>query len=495
MSLLGLTVGAILSIQALYLWRSLQSGRRALGGGMDEVRKDSRRDLEARAARGEAPDWLRYLDDADRSVLPSLDRVRNLATAALATGVGGTIVALLVELWTNSELRRALAGGPDALSSFDSLPSLVAWALFVSVAGVVNHLLILVLVIPRLDRQIVIALRDFRVHLEAASEARPPRQAFVDSVRSELSTAFNSALQSIPDVFARFGENVEELRASSVALAESARDIGPVAASLAGATEEIRVLPEELATVLSETRESWRAEIFVDQQKHLEGLRAVLAEQQELVQSLSRNITSRMEDLPRLFSDHAEAATTTMSEALGLRISNLVNDLVGAVKSGHESLAEHSQENVAALNRTFLNGTAEVVREAVDSAVASVYEHPIFGTLDSVGRGLNEAIVELPGQASSFSESLVAADAKLRTALDGIEAAGDQLQRVALNTGEIENALSAATQQSLEPLQEELTAFAADLRFTHQQMNEHSDGLVVFIQNLITRLERQDLES
>ena len=505
MNLFWLTVAVILAFQASYFWQSRRSGRRVFGVVLKEVLNDSKRDLEARATRGEAPDWLRYSDDADRAVLPSSDRVRNFATAALATGVGGTMLALLVELGTNPSLRWALAGGADDLASFDSLPSLVSGALLVSVAGVVNHLVILLLLIPRLDRRIDLSLGEFRAALQAASDEHPPRQTFVDSVRTELGTAFNSALQSLPDAFAEFGKNVSGLQESSTALAASAAEIGPVASGLAGAIEEVRGLPGELARVLTETREAWREDIRSDQQEFLSGIKDVLVQQQELlakttkrletmqrdtdvlIRNLSADIAGEIKNLPDVFSGHASKAADLMGTSLERQVRNLVGDLEGTVKSGNKELVEHFRDDVAALNSTFLNRTSEVV----EAAVVKVYEHPLFNTLDGIGKGLKEAIQELPDQAKSFSERLAVADQKLRGALEGIERAGTSLRRVAESTEGFENALQIAMQRSLEPLSEELAAFAADLRSTQGQMNEHADGLVAFIKNLIGRLERQ----
>ncbi len=511
MSFLWPTVVGVIGFQILIFGLARRTARADFGVLLEVVLGESMRDLEKRAARGEAPDWLRYKDDADRVVFASRDRARNFATAALAAGVGGTMLTLLIEVLTNPGLRSAIAGGADDLAAFEDLPVLVGLALVVSVAGVMNHLVLLLGLIPKLETRVQGAVGDFQTALRRAASDCPPRQTFVDSVRSELATAFSDALQRLPEAFADFGRNVSGLRESGAALAIASAEIGPIAASLAAATEEFRAMPAELDKVLSETRQAWREEIRADQQHFLEEVKEVLVGQKDLLEETQRNlekweanrqkaqrdmdlqvgnlaadVSGAVDRLPGAFSEHAEKAADVMGKSLEQQVANLVAELEQQVEAGNEKLREHFEDNVRELNGTFLNGTREVVRKAV----GDVYEHDLFKTLVAIGDGLKNATEDLPGQAESFSESLTVADEKLRSALDGIDEAGSQLQRVAAATDGFERGLRVATVKSFSPLQEELTGFAAELRNTHRQMNEHTAGLVAFIDNLINRIGR-----
>ena len=511
MSLLWLTVVGVIGFQIVIFDLTRRIARTDFGGLLEGVLGASKRDLEERAFRGEPPDWLRYMDDAERLVLAPRDRVRNCATAALAGGVGGTMLTLLVEVSTNPDLRGAIAVGAEDVGDLEALPLLVGLALVVSVAGVANHLAVLLGLIPKLERRVKRALDAFQSELQRASIDSPPRQAFVDSVRSELAAAFSGALQRFPDAFADFGKNVSGLRESSAALATASADIGPIAASLAGATEEFRAMPAELSKVLSETRLAWRKEIRADQQRFLEGVKEVLVQQKNLfvesqrnlerweadrqkaqqdmdlqVRNLAADVSGAVDRLPGVFSEHAEKAADVMGKSLEQRVANLVAELERQVAAGNETQRAHFEDGVKELNGTFLNGT----REAVRQAVGDVYEHDLFKTLVEIGDGLKNATEDLPGQAQSFSESLSVADEKLRSALTGIDEASSRLQRVAASTEGFERGLQAATVKTFAPLQEELTGFAAELRNAHREMNAHTAGLVAFIDNLIHRIGR-----
>ena len=510
---LWLTVGGAIAFQIWIFDRTRRVGGRDFGALLEGVLNDSKRDLEERAARGEAPDWLRYLDDADRSLLVPRDRVRSFATAALAAGVGLTMATLLIEGAFNREVRDALAAlgvGTGGAELKDLLPP-VGGALLVSVAGVANHLILLLGLVPRLERRVEGALGVFRAKLQRASADCPPHRTFVDAVRSELATAFSEGLQRLPEAFADFGDNVAGLRESGTALAAASAEIGPMAASLTAASERFRAMPAELDEVLSQTREAWRKEIRADQQRFLEEVKDVLVGQRELLAETQRNLAEweasrqkaqrdmelrvgnlaadvggAVDRLPSAFSEHALKAADAMGKSLERQVANLVAELQQQVETGNDKLSEHFKVNVEELNGTFLNGTREVVRQAV----GDVYDHDLFKTLVEIARGLKGATEELPGQAESFSESLRLADEKLRSALDGIGEAGDRLRQVAASTEGFERGLQMAAVKSFEPLRDDLSSFAEELRATHRRMNEHTAGLVTFIDSLITRLGR-----
>ena len=509
MNSVWLTVVGVVGFQILLFVLALRTARSGFPALLDGVLAESRRDLKNRAVRGEPPDWLRYLDDADRAVLPPRDRARILATAALAAAVGGTMLTLLIEVWVNPDLRNAIAGDASGVGGFEDLPRLVGAALVVSVSGVFNHLALLLVLIPHLERRAGSALDGFRTELQRAAIDSPPHQTFVDSVRSELATAFSDALQRFPEAFADFGRNVSGLRESSAALAAASGEVGPIAASLAASTEEFRAMPGELDRVLAEARQSWREEIRADQLRFLEELKEVLVNQKELlaetqrslqdwetsrqktqqdlelrIENLSADVSGAVDRLPGVFLEHANKAADTMGKSLGQQVANLVVGLERQVEVGNERQRVHFEENVKELTTTFLNLTGDAVRKAV----GEVYEHDLFKVLEEIGHGLESATKKLPGQAESFARSLAVADEKLRLALAGIVEAGAHLERVAAATEGFELGLQEATVKSLTPLQRELTGFAAELRNAHRQMNDHTSGLVTFIEHLINRI-------
>ena len=65
---------------------------------LDDLWKQFKRDVIGRASRGDGPDWVRYMDEADRVHERRIDTLRVWATAALVVGIGGTMAALAIRL-------------------------------------------------------------------------------------------------------------------------------------------------------------------------------------------------------------------------------------------------------------------------------------------------------------------------------------------------------------------------------------------------------------
>ena len=63
---------------------------------LDRLWNTFKQDIQGRAKRGDGPDWVRYMDEADRVHERRVDRMRVWATAALVVGIGGTMLALAV---------------------------------------------------------------------------------------------------------------------------------------------------------------------------------------------------------------------------------------------------------------------------------------------------------------------------------------------------------------------------------------------------------------
>ena len=95
----GLFFGIIAGVQSRYVsesnklldrLRDPEFGRREINSVLDDVI--------LRSARNQTPDWLVYSDRFDRLVELPLERIRQLAGAALATGIVGTMSVFLVDL-------------------------------------------------------------------------------------------------------------------------------------------------------------------------------------------------------------------------------------------------------------------------------------------------------------------------------------------------------------------------------------------------------------
>ena len=192
MTLLDPVLVVVFVFQLGIAWRCRILARGSDSEALDGLRRRFEDDIVNRARRGDGPDWVRYMDEADRVHERRVDRLRVWATGALALGIAGTMAALAYRL-----------NQPSA-PGFGMLVG-VAPALLASLTGVVNNLFISLRLFLVSDRQFEAALNDFRQKLQACSEENTPPGKFADAVREQLGEAFREAVRSFPEAFARRG--------------------------------------------------------------------------------------------------------------------------------------------------------------------------------------------------------------------------------------------------------------------------------------------------
>ena len=495
-------------------------------------------DLVNRAKRGDAPDWLRYMDEVDRVHEGRGEKLRVNATAALVFGMGGTMVALALHLLFIEGNNQSLGSLIAAMSS----------ALVASLLGVVNNLLITLWLLPQADERFTTLLQRFKRQLHETSSEHPPQETFAEAVKSQLGNAFREAVQKFPEAFERLGQHVEslaleierqsttvlsaatQLRESADGLANAASGIAPAATGLAASTDQLRGLPEQIRTTLDATRDAWEQEIRRDQNAFIAGVKEVLSDQQALLEStrsafheweekrsieaeraersrresdlLIRNTTaeivSTVNTLPSIFATEVEKVSNTLGRQFGLEARNYVQDLVQRIAEENQTLRTQIDRVATELQTSFLNSTSDVVSKTLQDVYQRV-ENTLLASLDEVGRGLREALTELPNNAATFAQSLTDADERIKQALNGIKESSDHLARVATLTEDLEASLTAAltkaTADGVEPLRRDVQEFVSDLHRkheqlyqTHTQINGMVEGLIEFIRNLVDRL-------
>ena len=477
-------------------------------------------DLIARAKRGDSPDWLRYFDEADRIYERRSDEVRVLATSALVVGIGGTMVALAFHLGFTDADEQSLA----------SLIAAMSLALFASLSGVVNNLLITLWLLRGADDRFAASLADFRRRLHDASAAHPPHETFADAVKSQLGDAFREAVEKFPEAFEKLDDNVQslaavierqsaavlsaaaQLREGAEGLSTAAAGIGPAVTGLAASTDQLRAMPDQLKSTLDTTRNAWEQEVRRDRAAFIGGVRQVLSEQQALLESTKaafdewesrrradaeaaekrrradaetaearrREFEAAVNSLPGVFAAEIDQLSGALGREFGVQARNHVQDLVQKIAEGNEKLRAQVDRATTELQTVFLNSTSHVVASTVEKVYQRA-ESTLLASLDEVGRGLKEAVTKLPNDAESFAQSLTDADGKMQQALDRLKSSSDQLARVAEFTDDLEGALIRALSK----------ATAEQIRETHAQINEMVESLIQFIRELVDRLARQ----
>ena len=455
----------VFAFQTYIFWRCNVIARADESDELNRLWNTFKHDIQSRAKRGDGPDWVRYMDEADRVHERRVDGMRVWATAALVVGIGGTMGALAYRLWGLSDFELGV------LAAF-------APALLASLSGVANNLLITLWLFGISDRRFEQALNDFRQALRTCSDENAPEERFADAVRDQLGEAFRQAVRSFPDAFAQLDRSVQHMGEAAAVqsrstleaaaglqrgvegLTASAAQIAPAADLLNAATTDLRTMPGQLRRTLDEARETWAREMRGDQDAFIGTVRQVLddqrailgrtrqalqrwdrgrreaAEQQQaawresvdLVQNGAAEIAAIVEALPATFTREIEQIAGRLGREFSIGAQQHVADLTRAVREGNETLAERIETSMRDVRNQLLNDTSRVVGESAEEVHRRVGE-PLLSMLQRVTRGIEEALSTLPENATTFAASLSTADEKLQQSIDRLKAAADHLER------------------------------------------------------------------
>ena len=494
----------VLSIQVGVLLRSYFLARAYDSDALDRLYGQFQHDVVGRAKRGAAPDWVRYMDEADRVHERRVDRLRSWATAALVVGIGGTMLSLSTRL----------TGMNTDQDSLNELIVAVGPALWASLSGVANNLIITLGLFRLSDKRFELSLNQFRSALQSCSETHQPSDEFAISVREGLADAFREAVRTFPDAFARLDESVgalgtvmeaqstvvlkaaTELKGSADGLADAAREIAPAAELLRNSTDRLNGLPTELAETLNKELSRWEAEIRLSQNSFINGVKHVLEGQTSLLervrsafsegeeqrrveserhgeewraaietlQKAGSEIVATVAELPATFRAEVEQIATRLGREFGNVAGQHVERLSKVVRQGNESLQQSNDD----LHRRFVNETSVVIARHLKTVYSAVASSTLVKSLSEIGKRLRQAMTKLPENAQSFAESLAIADSKLKLSIDQLTKAANHLEQVAQHTDQIEtsliNAIQASTVRSFKPLLSQLEAISNELR-------------------------------
>ena len=494
----------VFAFQVAIFWRCSVLARADESEELDRLWKTFQQDIQSRAKRGDGPDWVRYMDEADRVHERRVDRMRVWATAALVVGIGGTMAALAYRL--------------RGLSTFElGVLTAFAPALLASLTGVLNNLAITLGLFGLSDHHFEQALNDFRQALRTCSDENAPQERFADAVRDQLGEAFREAVRSFPEAFAQLDRSVQHMGEAATTQSQSMIEaasglqrgvdgltaatvqIAPVAELLNTATTELRTVPGQLRQTLDETREAWAQEMRRDQEAFIGTVRQVLddqramlgrirqalqrwergrrdaAEQQQaawretvgLVQKAAAEIVATAEGLPAAFSREVEQMSGRLGREFSIGAQQHVADLTQEMREGNRTLREQIEASTRELQNRLLNDTSRVVGESAEEVHRRVGE-PLLFMLQGVSRGIEEALHTLPANAVTFAASLSTADEKLQQSIARLKESADHLERVVDLNENFRTSLTQAFRdgaaESFEPVRKELQDIASELR-------------------------------
>ena len=515
----------LVGIQAYYIIWSQREKRRisaeefgneALGRILDDV--------ELRAGRGQAPDWVAYSDQLDRLIEPALDRIRQFAGSCLATGIGGTMLLFAIEL----------IASPNSLAEPSALAGPALLAVLSSIIGIAAHLYLVLHVLQgsqhKADKA-VLALHD---RVQDRSRESPPVNRFGEGFRLELSQAFAEALAQFPAVMRQVDESVlhlkdmaekqlSEIASASLGLAhryseltyaaqnltDSAQTVGTTADRVVQGASELDKLPRLIEKSLKEASNVWRKEISNGQDGFVSAVKETLSGQRGLLQEMQtrfedqgamvetvldkngkrlEQIVGRFDLLSTLlqnFPEESRKAQEGMSDKFGKAADNHVLALRNSITSAIEELRKAVEDNHRKMRQEFVSRNHDIVKAIFDRLEEQI-SATIVGPLSDIGLHLAATTTIVPDAAKKLSDSLFLSMEVLKALPKRLDSTTARIEDM---TSTVESAITDSMSKAWEPVRDDTQDFYKYARTAHEEISGTVKSLVEFIEELIGRIE------
>lgn len=527
----------VVIVQGVLLRHALQEAREHDAEELEHHELRFVEDVVRRACRGSAPDWTWYRSETDRLFEPVDDRLRVIAAATLVTGLGGTILALIAHL---------LAAYGSGIEPATVIPGMGV-ALFGSLIGVLNHLLIALRILPRAESRFHRASEAVIHRLHEVEDEHPPADTLIQTFQQELSglrevlgsqlaTAFTEAVPEFPRVVETLATVIErqattvddalgDLRESSKLVASSSKRLRPAAEKLAAVSEDLVAMPERLSDVLSTARKQWIEEIDEEQRTSNDELWEFLRElnrtwtnrEHELLEGVE-TIARASERLPQEFSERLRSMADDVGTRFGQEARQYTRELADQVRKEHEGVLQQVRDH----EREWQNSLGDSVRRVL-TELASGVEERLAVRLEAVSGQLGGVAAELSGLAVRFGEAhkawlrshqealagwnevgervegaagaLAGGEAHIERSVTALDASAIHLERIARLTEDFEVALQASLREvtarhleELRPVYGDVSRMVEELKSTRGQFDGILGQQSEFIRDLIQQI-------
>ena len=430
----GVVLAVVMVLLAYYLIRCRTLSRRA-GSELPDLLQEFKADIVTRADRGHDPDWLRYVEESDRRHEYTCESLRNYATMALATGIGGTMALVLIHL-------RTVGSAPESTDAIPTLLENVGLALIASVLGVATNLIILMFILPHANKLFDFGRENYLTGLRGISENHPPRTPDArlnDTINEKLEEYLESTAENFPRVIAGFRDSVASLGDVATTFNASSGKIETATAVLLSSITELNTLPASLGNELTKARQEWTNDVRENQERYLRDFRQVLAEQGEAVRktlsaleeseakrgeaqerwrehqleeqnnrrqdvrqlvNATSDIVNAVGQLPQGFREEIVRASDSLGRVFGSEARNQVTDLITATRRGNEKLSKDLEGHINQL----LNEMGDMVQQGLKPTLEGISR--IGANLETAGRELRKSITEFADHGESFRISL-----------------------------------------------------------------------------------------
>jgi len=492
---------------------------------LSELEGQLLRDLEQRAERGLAPDWIRYRAELDRLFEPSDDRLRSLAAAALSTGLGGTILALIL----HALIFLFIDGGFNT-SPYEVVVG-IGIGLFGSFAGVACNLWIILLYLPQHEKLFEAATQPVLRRLREASDTHPATEAFVRTLREEMSElrnvlsnqvgqAFSNAIGQFPaileglkiqlkelsDVVESQGSNItkmtEQFEDSSRALEKSSERLEPAIKPLAGIAQDLVALPTELSKVLTRQQQVWIEDLDHRHGERWEQLNRLLEGAEKHERAMRAEVAEArraVEAIPQQLGDAVQNAANTFGDRFGNQARDHLNEYKAFVLEHDEKWRTKIGDMLADLLAEAKHPIEFDLIPRVEAITAKIEEHT--KTLASAGKdlaGYLESKHETQGEAleswiatseriEKAAQAIAQTEEHLRSAATTLETSASDLGRITEIEESFEQNLTASLHQVTDRYLEHLQNVIGEMKQRQERYDAILESQTQVIVDLITR--------
>ena len=362
-------------------------------------------DVDLRARRGELIDFMAYQDRLDRLMDPELEKIRQFAGAALATGIGGTMFMFAVDLsFLHDPPLFSLGADPERLAD-RVLPAIIS-----SVWGIAVHLYLVLIVLQSaqgiLDKAITRVSREVRERFQSLES--PLSSGFGESFQKELTQAFSEALNRLPEVFQRVHLDAQDLiklagnqlsavsdkmdKAANVyedlmsvarTLVDSAQKVDSTTDGIAESIQRLNEMPGRIEESLGQAATVWKSEIGDVQDGFLKAVQHTLAEQRTAfdgikehaetqitsmqhvlteADSRQKEVIDRFDQLSELLKqlpEETRKAQENMHQDFGEAARNHVHDLKNSLNDATQNMHTAIQTGFTEMNQIFVHNVTE----------------------------------------------------------------------------------------------------------------------------------------
>ena len=465
--------------------------RRRAGSELQDLLPQFTADIMTRSGRGLDPDWVRYSEESDRQHEDTCERIRNYATTALATGIGGTMFMLTLHLWTTAESTAAV---PSLLQE-------MGLALVASLLGVVCNLAILLFILPgasdqfREERQRV---NTALLRLSEANQPRTPATNLNDAVSEKLEKFLENTADNFPGVITGFRESVESLGGVASGFKSSAEQIESSTAALSASMSGLDAFPTNLGHELTRARQEWASDLREGQEQYVEAFRKTLDEQAGIVRETLAELrewqanraeaeSKWREERSAEENRHRSAlvellnnATAEQGAAVGRALATLEGWQAKRTEADERWLEIQASDRAAQSRflRQVENATGDVARSV--EHLPQAFSDRIVGASNTLGKRFG---LEARQQVEDVTVAMQKGNQELRDHLEG-------------HVRQLVNKMGDIVQQGLKPTEEEiariggnLRAAGEDLRRSIQEFADHGQGFRASLEGAAQKIE------